>query len=204
MRRSLRNLILAVLLVVVGLTVGRVYAHRTVTTTTTTTTTTTVPATSSTTTTTPSSSTTSTPASLTTCRGSQFTGSNVGSQGATGTGYDVMTLTKVSGGPCVVDGYPLVTLLNAQGALRGMTMSNSTNFPTPLANVAPVAHRVLTGQQVDVQLRYFDVPSGTQACVSVSQVNLQFVAGDTPVRVDFAYPIAPCPGTVGVSGFYPA
>ena len=202
MRRSQRNLIWAVGLVVVALVAGRFLVQHPVASTTTSTTVTT-PSTS--TTTIPSTSSTSTTvASLTTCRGAQFTGANVGSEGAAGTGYDIMTLTKVSGNSCVVDGYPLVTLHNSQGALSQFRMSNSTNFPTVPANAAPTAHTVVTGQKIDIQLRYSDIGSGTQACASVSQVDVQFVVGDTPVVVTFAYPISPCESVVGVSGFYPA
>ena len=202
MRRSQRNLILAVLLVVVALTVGRYIVQRPVTSSTSSTTIA-APSTS-TTTTSPPSTTTTTAASLTTCRGSQFTGANIGSQGAAGTGYDVMSLTKVSGNSCVIDGYPIVTLFNSKGALTGFTLSNSTNFLSAPANAAPAAHTVLTGQKIEVQLRYADIAVGTQACASVSRANVQFVAGDTPVSVTFAYPISPCQSPIGVSGFYPA
>ncbi len=202
MRRSQRNLILAVVIVVGGLFLGRYYAkHPATTTTTPPSTTSTTPSTS--TTLTPPASTSTTVASLTTCRGSEFTGSNVGSQGATGTGYDTINLTKVSGNSCVVDGYPLVTLLDSHGALSGFTMTPSTNFLSVPANAAPLAYTVQTGQRISLQLRYATIAAGTQACASVSQVNVQFVAGDTPVTVKFAYPISPCASAVGVSGFYP-
>ena len=201
MRRSQRNLILAVLLVVVALTVGRYIVQRPVTPSTSSPT---IIAPSTSTTTTSPPSTTTTVASLTTCRGSQFTGANIGSQGAAGTGYDVMSLTKVSGNSCVIDGYPIVTLFNSKGALTGFTLSNSTNFLSAPANAAPAAHTVLTGQKIEVQLRYADIAAGTQACASVSRANVQFVAGDTPVSITFAYPISPCQSAIGVSGFYPA
>ena len=206
MRRSLRNLLLALLLVVVGLALGRFYSHHGTPTsppTTSTSTTSVAPTSSVPTTTSPTTSTTRV-SSLTTCRGSQFTGANVGSQGAAGTAYDVMTLTKVAGSPCTVDGYPLLTLSNDKGVVRGISVSASTEFSTPPANVSPVAHTIVTGQKVDIQLRYFDVASGSQACANVSRVSVQFVAGDTPVVVPFAFPISPCQGAVGFSGFYPA
>lgn len=202
MRRSQRYLILAIVLVVAAFTVGRYIIQRPSTATTTITTT--ASSTSTTTSTTPASSTTTSLASLTTCRGSQFTGTNVGSQGAAGTGYDIMSLTKVSGNSCVVHGYPIVSLFSSKGALTGFTLSNSINFPSVPANAAPVAHTVVAGQKIDVQLRYSDIGSGTQACASVSKVNVQFVAGDSPVIVNFAFPISPCESLIGVSGFYPA
>jgi hypothetical protein len=114
-----------------------------------------------------------------------------------------MTLTKVGGNSCVVDGYPIVTLLGSTGSIKRFTLKDSTNFPTVPANAAPAAHTVAVGQKIDVQLRYSDIGVGTEACASVSQVNVQFVAGDTAVPIKFAYPISPCQSVVEVSGFYP-
>jgi hypothetical protein len=200
--RTVRNLLLALLLIVVVIVAGRTHLFRT---TPTTTTSTTVVSTTTTTAST-SSTTTTTSASLTTCRGSGFTGSNVGSEGAAGTGYDVITLTKVSAGTCVVDGYPLITLQGAHGVVESsFSFSDSTNFPAAPANAGASAHTVNTGDAIDIQFRYSDVPTGTQVCPSIVQVNVQFVAGDTSVPVSVPYPISPCPGgPIGVSAFYPA
>ena len=201
MSRTARNFVLALVLVIVVVVAGYGIGHRSPTTTTTTTTTTTPP---TTTTTAPHAPTTTTPASLTTCRGSQFTGTNVGSQGAAGTGYDIMTLTKTSPGTCVVDGYPIVSLLNAKGAvITGFNVTGATDFPEGPAHGAPAAHTITTGQKVDVQIRYSDIPVGTAVCPSVSQVDVQFVTGDQTVPVIFTYPIQPCGGDLAVSPFYP-
>jgi len=198
--RVARNLLLALAIVIVGLGAGYAIGHRNTTTTTTSTTSTTTPATTSV----PASSTTTTTASLTTCRGSDFTGANVGSQGAAGTGYDVMTLTKVSTGSCVVDSYPIVSFLTAKGVVvTGFSVVDATNFPAGPAHGAPGAHTVTTGGKVDLQLRYSDIPVGTAACPTVAQVNVQLVAGDTSVPVSFPYPISPCNGQMAVSPFYP-
>jgi len=196
--RSLRNLLLALLLVVIVIaTAGRHYWTTSSTTTTSTTTT------STTTTSVVSSSTSTTLANVTSCRGSQFTGVNVGSQGAAGTGYDTMTLTKVAGTSCVIDGYPLVTMQSAQGTVVSSQIQDATDFPAGPASGAPVAHTIVVGQKIDVQLRYADQPVGTQVCPSVQHVDVQFVAGDASVPVTFAYPITVCGSTVSVSPFYP-
>jgi len=198
--RVTRNLLLAIALVVIGTVAGYAAGHRTSSTTTTSTTSSTVATTS----TTAVSSTTTTTASLTTCRGSAFTGANVGSEGAAGTGYDVMTLTKVSSGSCVIDGYPIVSFLGAKAVVvTGLSVTDATDFPAGPARGAPRAYTVTPGAKVDLQLRYSDIPVGTQACPSVDQVNVQFVAGDTSVPVSFPYPISPCGGTLWVSPFYP-
>lgn len=209
MNRALRAVIIVVVLVVV-VTAGRHLFHRTTTTTTSTTTTsTTSPTTtpSSTTTSSPSSTTTTTTTtatSLTTCRGADFTGSNVGSEGAAGTGYDTMTLTRITPGSCVVDSYPIITLESNKGTVvTHYTSSDATNFPGA-ANGGAKMLTVSAGQKISLQLRYVDVPVGTEVCPSVSQVNVQFVANDTSVPVAFSFPISPCVGEgIAVSPFYP-
>ena len=134
------------------------------------------------TTSTTGATTTTVPAYTTTCRGKDFTGENVGSQGAAGTGYDIMTLTKVTPGTCVVDGYPILSFQDTQGALEtGLGFDDSTNFPAP-ANAGATTYSVTDGSRVDVQ----------------------FVLGDTSVPVRFPYPISPCASSpIGVSAFYP-
>ena len=202
MSRTARNFVLALVLVIVVVVAGYGVHHRTTTTTTTTVATTTTTTTTTSTTTTVPTSTTTAPASLTTCRGSQFAGTNVGSQGAAGTGYDTMTLTKTSPGTCVVDGYPLITLLDAQGApISGFSVAGATDLPAP-ANGPPVALTISAGQRVGVELRYSDIPIGNAACPTVSQVDVRFVAGDQAVPVTFTYPIQPCEGNLAVSPFY--
>ncbi len=204
MNRALRAVLIVVALVVI-VTAGRHLFHRTTTTTTTTTTTspptTTTP--SSPSTTSPTTSTT-TAASLTTCRGTDFTGANLGSQGAAGTGYDTLTLTRISPGSCVVDSYPILTLESAKGAVvSNYATSDATNFPGAASGGAKML-TVSAGGKISLQIRYGDVPVGTEACPSVDQVNVQFVAGDTSVPVAFSFPISPCVGEgIAVSPFYP-
>jgi len=116
-----------------------------------------------------------------------------------------MTLTKVSGGTCVVNGYALLTFQGAHGVTEStLRVSDSTDFPSAPANVGATSYSVSDGGRIDVQFRYSDVPTGTAACPSVVQVDVQFVAGDTAVPVSFPYAITPCASTeVGVSAFYP-
>lgn len=204
MSRVARNFVLALVLVVVAVVVGsRIGHHRTSTPTTSTIVTTTTSTTVTTTTTTVPTSTTTVPASLTTCRGSQFTGTNVGSEGAAGTGYDIMTLTKTSPGSCVVDGYPIVSFLGAKGVvITGLSVRDAIDFPIGAAQGPPRAHTIAAGQKVGLQVRYADIPVGTATCPSVTQINVQFVAGDQSVPVNIVYPIAPCGGALAVSAFY--
>lgn len=204
MSRTLRNLILAVILVVIVVLVerhGNLFHSTTTSTTAPPSTSTTVTPTTSTT---GATTTTTVPAYTTTCRGKDFTGENVGSQGAAGTGYDIMTLTKVTPGTCVVDGYPILSFQDTQGALEtGLGFDDSTNFPAP-ANAGATTYSVTDGSRVDVQFRYGDVAAANETCPTVAQVNVQFVLGDTSVPVRFPYPISPCASSpIGVSAFYP-
>ena len=201
MNRVLRNFILALVLVVVAFSAGRYFIHRTTPASTTSTTTST---TTTTTTTVPTSTTTAT-ASLTTCRGSGFSGTNVGSEGAAGTGFDIMNLTKVTAGTCVIDGYPLVTLQEAKGVVESVkNLSGTTNFPTSPANVGPRAYTITAGEKISVELRYSDIAVGAETCPSIVQIDIRFVTNDTSVPVTFPYPISPCVlEGVGVSAFYP-
>ena len=206
MSRTQRNLLLAVALIAIVVLVGRhgnlFHSSSTTTTTAAATTTTTTTTTSSTT---AATTTTTTATAATTCRGADFSGVNVGSQGAAGTGYDIMTLTKVTAGSCVVDGYPVLSFQDAKGTLEtSLSVVHSTSFPAAPANAGAVAYTIADGGRVDVQFRYSDVPSGTETCPSVAQVNVQFVPGDTSVPVSFPYVISPCSSAqVGVSAFYP-
>ncbi len=204
MSRTLRTALIAIA-VVVAFTEGRELSHHTTTTTSTTSTTTTSTTSTTTTSTIPSNTTTST-ASLTTCRGSQFSGANVGSQGAVGTGYDVMTLTNTAAGSCVIDGYPLVTLQEAHGVVESVSkMSDSTNFPSSPANLPPSPHTIGVGQQISIELRYSDVPVGVETCPAIVQVSVRFIQNDTSVPVTFPNPISPCVlEGIAVSPLYPS
>lgn len=206
MNRALRAVLIVVVLVVV-VTVGRHVFHKTTTATSTSTTTS-----PTSTTTTPSNTSTSAPttstttaASLTTCRGTDFSGANLGSQGAAGTGYDTMTLTRITPGSCVVDSYPIITLESAKGVVvSNYATSDATNFPGA-ANGGAKMHTVNAGQKISLQVRYRDEPVGTEACTNIAQVNVQFVAGDTSVPIAFPFPITPCLGEgIAVSPFYPS
>ena len=205
MRRTTRAWVLLGILAL--LIAGRVVAGRhlhetttTVTTPSTTTTSTTVPASTSTSTST--STTSSTVASLTTCRGTDFTGQNLGSSGAAGSGVDVISLTKVTAGTCVVDGYPVVALVGSGGVVHGFSYVHSTQFPTAPANEGPARDTVADGSRVDLEILYNDV-GASGACPSVTGAQVALVAGDTPISVTFAAALTPCTTTpLGVSAMF--
>lgn len=54
------------------------------------------------------------------CNPSQLSGSVVNEQGAAGSVIASLTLTNTGGGPCVLDGYPGVSFVGADGGIIGM------------------------------------------------------------------------------------
>ena len=79
--------------------------------------------------------------STTTCRGSDFTGAFNEGQGAAGTIYASVTLTKVRRGAAPIKGWPILTLQDKLGAVAASTV-DQPNADNPIqfidrANHAP-------------------------------------------------------------------
>ncbi|HEY5262702.1 MAG TPA: hypothetical protein VIJ08_00375, partial [Acidimicrobiales bacterium] len=135
MRRGLISVAIFVAFVVI-LTLSR---HVIGTTSGTTTTTTVAPVT----TTTLATTTTSSAVVATTCQASAFSGVFNEGEGAAGTVFASVTLTKHTAGACVIDGYPILTLQDKTGAVLPVNLvdENGTNnviaFPTAKANGPP-------------------------------------------------------------------
>ncbi|MGH9021294.1 MAG: DUF4232 domain-containing protein [Acidimicrobiales bacterium] len=171
--------------------------------TTTTTTTTTTAASASTTTTTVTGSTAA-------CTGSDFSGAYNTGEGAAGTIYATVTLTKTSPGSCAADGYPTLTLLDRLGAvLTSRTVdvpgqSTAVTFLDSRAKPAPTRHVVASGATLTFSLAYSDVPTGSQTtCPSAQTVSVGFAAGESSAPVTPAVAPAPCDGgLVWVSPLY--
>ena len=168
---------------------------------------TTTTSTSSTTTVSSSTTTSSTPG--TGCNGRDFKGTFNQGQGAAGTIYASVTLTKVSAGSCSEKGWPLLTLQDVHGTTlvaNVVDVPSSTQgvqFADPKANRAPTALVLTKGSTTTFSLAYSDVPTGTTACDNAVTLNVQFAASSTSVVVTPAYPLQPCDnGRVWVSPFY--
>ena len=159
--------------------------------------------TTSTTTTSTTTSTTST-TSLAKCQGSDFTAVDDGGQGAAGTVYDSVTLTKTTPGSCVVDGYPLLTLQGSSGAVVPSSETHVTSavqFPMAGANRPAAAVTVAAKSSIAFSYTFSDVSTGT--CPSVKTINVQFAPAGSSAAVTLLYAQSPCNnGALTVSPFF--
>ncbi len=155
------------------------------------------------------SSTTSTSTTLkpaaTTCAANDFNGDFNQGQGAAGTIFASILITKTTSGTCTVDGYPLLTLQDKTGAiLKSRILDKSpVEFPTSQANEPAQLLTLRDGSTMSFSLGYSDVPVGTETCASATTLNVQFKTGGPVITVNPAYPVQPCnAGTIWVSPFY--
>ncbi|HTT58481.1 MAG TPA: DUF4232 domain-containing protein [Acidimicrobiales bacterium] len=172
----------------------------------------------STTTTTLAASTTTTTTTLasSTCSGSSFSGTYNEGQGAAGTIYASVTLTKTTPGSCTVDGWPLVTLQDKLGGVVTLTpidvpqagndfqfLTGTASDLTSAANRAPSSLTLTQSQSVTFALAYSDVPVGTQACGNGVSMSVQFAVDGATVGLTPPSPIQPCDtGQIWLSPFY--
>ena len=173
--------------------------HATGTTTTTTTTTTINQTTSSTTTT----------VGGTTCHGTDFHGVFNQGQGAAGTIYASITLTKLTPGTCTIKGWPILTLQDRTGAVLPSntidlpSSSSPIQFPGAKANAAPSLLTLTSGSSTTFALAYSDVPVGNERCGSATSIAVEISTHGSSVSITPAYPQQPCNhGSVWVSPFY--
>ncbi len=168
----------------------------------------------STTTTTTSTSTTSTTSTTTTlahttCSASDFSGVYNEGEGAAGTVYASVTLTKTTAGSCTLEGWPRLTLVDRLGAVLPAPATDvpsagtSFQFLNPPANAAPKSIRLAMNGTVNFAIAYSDVPTGTEACESAVTVSVQFIAGGAAIPVTPQYAVQPCDGgRLWVSPYY--
>lgn len=180
--------------------------HNTTTTTTTTTVTTVGP---NTTTTTSSGATTTSTQEVALCQGSSFNGVYNEGEGAAGTVYASVTLTKTSPGTCAESGWPILTLQNKSGALLPVNLvnvpsaGNSLQFSAAKANRPPAQLILHQGSVTNFSLAYSSVETANTVCDNALTVNVQFASGGSAVPVTAPYPVQPCDnGKVWVSPFY--
>lgn len=162
-----------------------------------------------TTTTTTSTSTTSTTLAGSICTAPDFSGAFVEGQGAAGTVYASITLTKTSPGSCSLKGWPLLTLQDRLGGLVTSKVidvpsnGNTFQFLTSKANTAPTTLTLAQNATTTFSLAYSDVPPGTTACPSAVTLSVQLVAQGSTITVTPPSPVQPCnSGQIWVSPFY--
>lgn len=168
--------------------------------------------TNTTTTTTSTTSTTSVPSTTlasSLCQARDFSGVYNQGEGAAGTIYASVTLTKSTAGSCTLKGWALITLQDKLGAvLTSSTMDvpsngNSFQFLTARANDPPASLKLTKNETAQFSLAYSDVPTGTTACANAVTVSVQFVTSGASIAVTPAYAVQPCNnGQIWVSPFY--
>jgi hypothetical protein len=172
-------------------------------------TTTTTGAPITTTTTTPSGTTTTTTLAAALCQGSSFNGVYNEGEGAAGTVYASVTLTKTSPGTCAETGWPIVTLQNKSGALLPVnpvnvpSAGNTLQFSASKANRTPTQLLLHQGSVTNFSLAYSSVETANTVCDNALTLNIQFAAGGSAVPVTAPYAVQPCDnGKIWISPFY--
>ncbi len=131
-------------------------------------------------------------------------------EGAAGTIYASITLTKTTAGTCTLKGWPILTLSDRLGAVLKSTdvdvpsAASGFQFLTPTqANAAPTTLTLSMNGTTTFSLAYSDVQSGTAACESAVTVSVQFVSGGAAIPVTPQYAVQPCnDGQIWLSPFY--
>jgi len=170
---------------------------------------------SSTTTTAPSNSTTTAPTTstsgplATTCSPKDFRGVFNQGQGAAGTIFASVTITKTTAGSCSMKGWPLITLQDKLGAvlptraINVPTNKDGFSFPTAAADAMPQTLRLSQGSIANFSIAYSDVPTGSASCPNAVTISVQFLPNSAAVTVTSLYPLVVCNGgSIWVSPFY--
>lgn len=196
--RRLLSVVVILALAGAAFFIGRHYASTT--TTTTTTTSSTVPT---------STTTTTTGSLVTNCSAKDFSGAFNQGQGAAGTIFASVTLTKTTAGSCTMKGWPLITVQDKLGAvIKTTTTDVPTNkdgfsFPIAAADAMPTTLHLGSGSFTDFSLAYNDVPTGNTVCPSGVTISVQFSPNSAAVTVTSSYPLQLCnAGQLWVSPFY--
>jgi hypothetical protein len=162
-----------------------------------------------TTTTSTAPTTTSTTASGDSCLANDFSGIYNEGEGAAGTIYASVTVTKSTAGSCTLKGWPILTLQNRLGAVLPAnaidvpSTSSGFQFLTAQANAAPTTLTIAQNGSATFAIAYSDVPVGTAVCESAVTVGVQFVKDGAEIPVTPQYAVQPCDaGQVWLSPFY--
>jgi hypothetical protein len=161
------------------------------------------------TTTTVATTTTTTATNAAACPASAFTGVFNEGEGAAGTIYASVTLTKNTSGTCSIKGWPILTLQDKDGAVLPLTLvdesgSNSAiQFPAGKANAPPSPLTLANGSETNFSLAYSDVSTANTDCDNAVTISVQFATDGATVPVTPSYPVQPCDnGKIWVSPFY--
>jgi len=161
------------------------------------------------TTTTINSPTTTAVASAPTCQGSAFSGVFNQGEGAAGTVYASVTMTKATPGACSIKGWPILTLQDKTGAVLPLNLvdqtgnNNAIQFTGTKANDPPVALTLTNGSVTNFSLAYSSVQTANTVCDNAVTISVQFATGGSSLPVTPSYAVQPCDnGKIWVSPFY--
>ncbi|MGD0691014.1 MAG: DUF4232 domain-containing protein [Acidimicrobiales bacterium] len=162
-----------------------------------------------TTTTSVATPTTTSPVTATTCQGSAFSGVFNEGEGAAGTVYASVTLTKHTPGSCAIKGWPILTLQDKDGAVLPLNAvdesgtNNVVQFLTAKANQPPSPLTIANGSVTNFSLAYSSVSTANTTCDNAVTISVQFSTGGATVPVTPAYSVQPCDnGKIWLSPFY--
>jgi Protein of unknown function (DUF4232) len=143
------------------------------------------------------------------CQGSSFSGVYNEGEGAAGTVYASVTLTKTSPGTCAETGWPILTLQDKSGALLPVNLvnvpsaGNALQFSAAKANRAPSQVLLHQGSVTNFSLAYSSVSTANTVCDNALTLNVQFAAQGSAVPVTAPFAVQPCDnGKIWVSPFY--
>jgi len=126
--------------------------------------------------------------SATTCQGSAFSGLFNEGEGAAGTVYASVTLTKRSAGTCSIKGWPILTLQDKSGAVLPLNLldesgsHNAIQFSAAKANEPPALLTMTNGSVTNFSLAYSSVQTGNTVCDNAVTISVQFATGDRRCR----------------------
>jgi hypothetical protein len=153
--------------------------------------------------------TTSSVATVSTCPASAFTGLYNEGEGAAGTVYASVTLTKHTVGSCSIKGWPILTLQDKTGAVLDLNQVNETGtdnviqFTTATANQAPTTLTLTNGSTVNFSLAYSSVQTANTICDNALTISVQFTKGASTVAVSPPFAVQPCDnGKMWISPLY--
>ncbi len=120
-----------------------------------------------------------------------------GSSGAAGTIELTVALRSSSATPCVLGGYPGLQLLGANGSSLPTSVVRKGSYS--FTAMAPTTVNLTTGQSVDFNLGYSDVPTGGESsCPTAS--SMEVTPPNATDHLVVTATLAPCGGgTVVVS-----
>lgn len=164
--------------------------------------------TTTTTSSTPTSIVTTTTAPISSCSATDFTGRFNQGQGAAGTIYASVTITKNTAGTCTLRGWPRLTLLDAQGGLITTTTDDVPNatqsdvfLTPPQANRPPTTLTITDNGSATFALAYSDVSVGS-SCPNAQTISVQLPGGSAEVAVTASPTVQACNGTLTASPFF--